>query len=216
MDTRTTASTDSRSTIQKAQGIAMAKASRRLGLSRSSQVVVLARWITDTVMIHSMTFIIIGIGTRSVDWVGHILKWGLKFFIWREFTPGQSLSDALRIACKKWTSMIDYFLGVSLLRGEQNVKQWETKSTQPWFSKGEWHSIYRLTQSKRESVWLFKHTSMKYWSFLVSSQASILQTLEAAEKAQVDKSEEQSGQRGLLSHLIHDGIKLQEKQYVHF
>lgn len=46
--------------------------------------------------------------------------------------------------------MIDYFLGLSLLRGEENVKRWETESTQPWFIDGEWQSVYRLKQSKRK------------------------------------------------------------------
>ncbi|KAF8204536.1 hypothetical protein BJ912DRAFT_277 [Pholiota molesta] len=107
---------------------------------------------------------------------------------------GQSLFDALQVACAKRTSMIDYFLGLSLLRGQENVERWEAESTKPWFIDGEWQSVYRLKQSK------------------LPSQASILQSLEATEKAQDAESEERSGRHGSLSHLVHVGIKLQEKQ----
>jgi hypothetical protein len=46
--------------------------------------------------------------------------------------------------------MIDYFLGLSLLRGQENVERWEVESTKPWFIDGEWQSVYRLKQSKRK------------------------------------------------------------------
>lgn len=52
--------------------------------------------------------------------------------------------------------MIDYFIGLSLLRGEENVKKWETESTEPWFIDGEWQSVYRLKQSKRKITRLFQ------------------------------------------------------------
>ncbi|KAF9476558.1 hypothetical protein BDN70DRAFT_934935 [Pholiota conissans] len=60
----------------------------------------------------------------------------------------------------------------------------------------EWHSVYRLEQAK------------------LPSQTSILQSLEATEKAQQAHSQEQSRRSGLLFRLIHSGMKLQEKQYV--
>ncbi|PPQ98101.1 hypothetical protein CVT26_003271 [Gymnopilus dilepis] len=106
---------------------------------------------------------------------------------------GRSLSDNLRKAFETRDAMIDHFLGLSILRGEENVKLWEKEDREPRLVDGEWESVYRLKEAK------------------LPSQAAIFQSLEVAEKAQKDTS--LPGHSTSTSRLLHMGIKLQEKQH---
>ena len=62
---------------------------------------------------------------------------------------GRSLSGNLSKAYEMRTSMVDHFLGLSIIRGKESVELWENEPTEAWFSDGEWHSIYQLRESKR-------------------------------------------------------------------
>jgi len=111
--------------------------------------------------------------------------------------------------------MIDHFIGLSIVRGKENVKLWEKSSTEAWFSNGEWHSVYRLKQSKCLYILrlMFFATHI---ICLVSSQSVIFQGIEASEKAKESHYETLPRRSASLPRLIHLGIKIQEKQYVVF
>ena len=104
--------------------------------------------------------------------------------------------------------MIDHFLGISILCGEENVKLWEKEDTEPQLVDGEWESVYRLREAKREFALTILFSL--FTVHLVPSQAAIFQSLEVAEKAQKETS--LPGRPTSICRLLHTGIKLQEKQ----
>jgi hypothetical protein len=126
---------------------------------------------------------------------------------------GQSLSDRLQKGYAQRENMIDHFIGLSIVRGKENVEQWETESTEAWFSSGEWHSVYRLKGSKCLYILrlIFYDSDIIH---LVPSESVVFQALEASEKAKENRYEALPGRSASLPQLIHLGIKIQEKQYV--
>ena len=128
-------------------------------------------------------------------------------------STGQSLSDQLQNGYKQRASMVDHFIGLSIVRGKENVKLWEKSSTDAWFSNGEWHSVYRLKGSKCLYILrlVFYDSDIIH---LVSSQSVIFQAIEASEKAKENHYEALPGRSASLPRLVHLGIKIQEKQYV--
>ena len=60
----------------------------------------------------------------------------------------RSFMAQLQVAYATRQTMVEHFLGLSILRGQNNVEKWMKESTQPQFKDGEWHSAYRLVESK--------------------------------------------------------------------
>ncbi|KAF8952930.1 hypothetical protein BDZ97DRAFT_1670418 [Flammula alnicola] len=108
----------------------------------------------------------------------------------------ESLAKRLKKAITSRMKAIDHFLGLSLVHGEEKVREWEKESTEPHRKNGEWQSVYRFKCGK------------------LPSQASILQSLEQAEKNIVEHTEarESSLKQPALSRIIYTGIKLQDRQ----
>lgn len=85
---------------------------------------------------------------EQAPWARYVISSDL-LLIKAKGSIGRSLSDKLQKGYVQRESMVDHFIGLSIVRGKENVMKWENESTEAWFSKGEWHSVYRLEQSKR-------------------------------------------------------------------
>jgi hypothetical protein len=131
-------------------------------------------------------------------------------------SSAESLSKRLKKAITSRMKTVDHFLGLSLVRGEEKVREWEKKSTEPIFKRGEWESVYRFKRGKCRSFSSFYY----HWliSCLVPSQASVLQSLEQAEKNVTAHAEARESllKQPAVSRIIYSGMKLQDRQYVLF
>ncbi|KAF9471253.1 hypothetical protein BDN70DRAFT_977471 [Pholiota conissans] len=113
----------------------------------------------------------------------------------------QDLARSLNMRLKKAfitrDEKVEHYLGLSEVRGKDNVRKWEKEPTEARMVDGEWESVYKFKKAK------------------LPSQANILEACEIEEKRR-QTSETLVGDLNSttgLARLIHAGLKLEEKQY---
>jgi len=79
-------------------------------------------------------------------WYIHL---GVRFSFCLIISTESSLGRALDKARETADEQVDYFLGLSIARGEACIRLWEKEATEPRFKNGEWQSVYRVETSKR-------------------------------------------------------------------